>query len=105
MVIFYNLLYFPSGISKEAKRSGNNDRLQHLQREKTTRGAISKLQSQKVKLDKKIEKTTQKENAIKQALTQRLMPNDETINALNNAKSIGVFDTFDEAKKALMSDD
>lgn len=70
-----------------------------------TRAAISKLQSQKAKLDKEIEKTTQKESAIKQALIQRLMPNDETINALNNATSIGVFDTFDEAKKALMSDD
>lgn len=70
-----------------------------------TRAVISKLQSEKARLDKKIEKTTQKENAIKQALIQRLMPNDETINALNNATSIGVFNSFDEAKKALMSDD
>lgn len=70
-----------------------------------TRAAISKLQSQRAELDKKIEKTAQKENAIKQALTQRLMPNEQTINALNNATSIGIFDNFDEAKKALMSDD
>ncbi|TLD94494.1 hypothetical protein LS71_009315 [Helicobacter jaachi] len=70
-----------------------------------TRAIISKLQSEKERLDKKIEKTTRKENAIKQALIQRLMPNDATIDALNNATSIGVFDNFDEAKKALMSDD
>ncbi len=31
--------------------------------------------------------------------------NDEAIEALNNATSIGVFNNFDEAKKALMSDD
>lgn len=33
------------------------------------------------------------------------IPNDETIEALNNATSIGVFNNFNEAKKALMSDD
>ena len=70
-----------------------------------TREIISKLQSEREKIDKKIEQSTQKENAIKQALSQRLMPNDETIQALKNARSIGVFESFDEAKKALMSDD
>lgn len=64
-----------------------------------TRAAISKLQSQKAKLDKEIEKTTQKESAIKQALIQRLMPNDETINALNNATSIGVLIPLMKQKK------
>ena len=70
-----------------------------------TREIISKLQSEREKIDKKIEQSTQKENAIKQALSQRLTPNDETIHALKNARSIGVFESFDEAKKALMSDD
>lgn len=37
--------------------------------------------------------------------TKRAKPTKETIEALNNATSIGVFNNFDEAKKALMSDD
>ncbi|EOX1263980.1 hypothetical protein ACPDI4_000483 [Campylobacter upsaliensis] len=32
-------------------------------------------------------------------------PTKETIQALENATSIGIFNNFDEAKKALMSDD
>lgn len=43
--------------------------------------------------------------SIKKAKHKRNVPNNETIKALNNARSIGVFDSFDEAKKALMSDD
>ena len=33
------------------------------------------------------------------------IPNGKTINALNNNTSIGVFNDFNEAKKALMSDE
>lgn len=69
-----------------------------------TRAAISKLQSEKARLDKKIEKTTQKENAIKQALIQRLMPNDETINALNNAKSLPEYTSHEQLLKDVMAE-
>lgn len=41
----------------------------------------------------KVQKSTKKKN----------VPTDETLQALKNDESIGVFDTFNEAKKALMS--
>lgn len=69
-----------------------------------TRAVISKLQSEKARLDKKIEKTTQKENAIKQALIQRLMPNDETIYALKNAKSLPEYTSHEQLLKDVVAE-
>ncbi|CAM3327002.1 hypothetical protein [Helicobacter labetoulli] len=69
-----------------------------------TRTAISKLQSEKAKLDKKIEKTTQKENAIKQALMQRLTPNDETAYALKNAKSLPEYTSHEQLLRDVMAE-
>lgn len=51
----------------------------------TARANISKLQSEKNRIDKKIESATKKELAIKQALINRLIPNEQTAYDLKNS--------------------
>lgn len=52
-----------------------------------------------------LQKKLQNSFSVKRGKYNGSIPNDETIKALKNATSIGVFNNFDEAKKALMSDD
>lgn len=66
-----------------------------------TRAVISKIQSEQNRLNKKLESATKKEALIKQALIDRLTPNEETAEALKNPSVYGVFNSHEEFEKSL----
>lgn len=71
----------------------------------TTRATLSKLQSEKNRLDKKIESTAKKEAQIREALVNKLMPNKQTAYDLKNPQSVGTYKNFSDFEKELESEE